>query len=155
MPCPQQSRRDVGFATKWCSTDCAKEKLWKLHWSAELKRSLHKCSSSHSLPHGLLISRPRVNSALANAPMGVNSPRSLGRLGVSRRSFTPVVHQPTRTTANIHECSQRQIRDFAGISEQLRNITKVWIRLHTAEVRGSNPLDGSTLKCVDLQVNHE
>jgi hypothetical protein len=36
--------------------------------------------------------------------------------------FTPVVHQPMRTTANKHESFLTQIPDFAGIFEQQRTI---------------------------------
>jgi hypothetical protein len=62
-----------------------------------------------------------------------------------RSLFTPVVHQPTRTTANTNDNLLERICLFAGVFEQRRTTTTVWICLCTAEVRGSNPL-GSTLK---------
>jgi hypothetical protein len=44
-----------------------------------------------------------------------------------RGSFTPVVHQPTRTPANKHETFSDKIRRFAGISERQRTTTTLWI----------------------------
>jgi len=38
-----------------------------------------------------------------------------------RDPFTPVVHQPTRTTANKHETYSEKMRNIAGISETLAN----------------------------------
>src|SRR5215217_2424700 len=56
-----------------------------------------------------------------------------------RDPFTPVVHQPTRTTANTHDNLLERICLFAGVFEQRRTTTTVGICLHTAEVAGSNP----------------
>src|SRR5215211_5867516 len=53
---------------------------------------------------------------------------------------TPVVHQPTRTTANKDEYTQREKDGFAGISEHQRTAMTLWSCLCTAEARGSNPL---------------
>jgi hypothetical protein len=59
--------------------------------------------------------------------------------GDSLVSFTPVVHQPTRTTANTHDNLLEIICLFAGVFEQRRTTVTVWICFHTAEVAGSNP----------------
>jgi hypothetical protein len=40
---------------------------------------------------------------------------------------TAVVHQPTRTMANKHECFRRQICGFAGVFEQQRTTTTLWL----------------------------
>jgi hypothetical protein len=44
-----------------------------------------------------------------------------------RLLFTPVVHQPTRTTANTHDNLLERICLFAGVFEQGRTTTTVWI----------------------------
>src|SRR5215208_2700113 len=64
---------------------------------------------------------------------------------------TPVLHQPTRTTVNIHDNLLERICLFAGVFEQRRTTTTLWICLCTVQVRGSNPL-GSTHFWLDLQV---
>ncbi len=52
---------------------------------------------------------------------------------------TPIVHQPARTAANNRGTSPERIGRFAGVFEQRRTSTTLWICLHTAEVAGSNP----------------
>ena len=66
-------------------------------------------------------------------------------------SFTPVVHQPTRTTANTHDNLLERICLFAAVFEQRRTTTTVGIRLHTAEVAGSSPAS-PTQKSTTLHV---
>src|SRR3712207_2902556 len=61
--------------------------------------------------------------------------------------FTPVVHQPTQTTANNHDNLVEGICLFAGISERQRTTTTLWICLHTAEVAGSNPASPTQKMC--------
>ena len=58
-----------------------------------------------------------------------------------------LVHQPTRTTMNVCEFTQRQKDGFAGISEHWRTATTLWICLHTAEVAGSNPASPTSERC--------
>src|SRR5919112_1534157 len=70
-----------------------------------------------------------------------------------RGSFTPVVHQPTRTPANKHETCSDKVRHFPGISERHRTTMTSWICLHTAEDAGSIPAS-PTVKSGVLQKNY-
>src|SRR5215216_6806269 len=54
-------------------------------------------------------------------------------------SCTPVVHQPTRTAVNVHDNLQERICLFAGVIEQRRTTTMLWICFCTVEGVGSNP----------------
>jgi hypothetical protein len=60
-----------------------------------------------------------------------NPPRShaarMRNARLLRSSFTPVLHQPTRTTANRHDNLLEIICLFAGVFKQGRTTTTFWI----------------------------
>ena len=62
-------------------------------------------------------------------------------------SFTPVVHQPTRTVANGREILLGRMPQFTGISEHRRTSATPCLRLHTAEVAGSKPASRTQKTC--------
>jgi hypothetical protein len=59
---------------------------------------------------------------------------------------TPVVHQPTRTTASRGDGTEAKIGGFAGVFGQRRTVAVPSLRVDAEEVSGSNPLSPTTLR---------
>ena len=74
-------------------------------------------------------------------------------VAVTRR-LHQLIHQPRRTTANIHDTSSDEICLFAGIFENGRTTKALWICLRKAEVT-SRVSSGPLLKSLLLQVKRE
>jgi hypothetical protein len=67
---------------------------------------------------------------------------------------TPVVHQPTRTTASGGDGTETKIGDFAGVFEHQRTVAVSFLRIDAEEVGGSNPLSPTALRLRRLSSNY-